>query len=100
MNVGVSAEASGSTSQTLLERVQQQEPAAWQRFVELYGPLVYRWCRSAGLQPPDADDAAQEVFRAVYQGIGRFQRQSTGPSLRAWLYAITRNKTRDHFRGL
>jgi RNA polymerase sigma-70 factor (ECF subfamily) len=39
------------------------------------------------------------VFRAVYQGIGRFQRQAVGPSLRAWLYAITRNKTRDHFRN-
>ncbi len=98
--MNVQAEASGSTSHTLLERVQQQEPAAWDRFAQLYGPLVYRWCNTASLQEQDSDDVAQEVFRAVFQGIARFQRQTVGPSLRAWLYAITRNKIRDHFRRL
>lgn len=100
MNAGAQAELSGSTSHTLLERVQQQESAAWDRFAQLYGPLVYRWCGTAGLQEQDADDVAQEVFHAVFQGIARFKRQTVGPSLRAWLYAITRNKIRDHFRRL
>jgi RNA polymerase sigma-70 factor (ECF subfamily) len=99
MSASVS-QASGSTSHTLLQRVQQHDPAAWNRFALLYGPPVFRWCRTAGLQETDAADVAQEVFRAVFQGIDRFERKTAGPSLRAWLYAITRNKIRDHFRRL
>jgi RNA polymerase sigma-70 factor (ECF subfamily) len=93
-------DASGSTSHTLLNRVRQQEPAAWRRFSELYGPLAYRWCRAAGLQEPDAADVVQEVFRAVFQGIARFQRPERGPGLRGWLYTIARHKICDHFRRL
>ncbi len=92
------AEASESTSQTLLQRVQQQESAAWQRFARLYSPSVYRWCRAAGLQEHDAADVVQEVFRAVFQGVARFRRQQNGPGLRGWLYGIARHKISDHFR--
>lgn len=100
MNGAAQLEASSSTSHSLLQRVQQHEPAAWDRFAQLYGPLVYRWCRTANLQESDADDVVQEVFRGVFQGIDRFRPQTVGPSLRAWLYGITRNKIRDHFRRL
>lgn len=98
MAMSVFMEASASTSQTLLQRVQQHQPAAWERFSQLYGPLVYRWCATAGLQPQDAADVMQEVFQAVFLGISRFQSQSAGQSLRGWLWTITRNKTSDHFR--
>ena len=100
MNASAQAEASGSTSHTLLERVQQHEPAAWDRFAQLYSPLVYRWCRAANLQEHDAIDIVQDVFHSVFQGIARFQRQTVGPGLRSWLYTIARNKIRDHFRRL
>lgn len=96
MSVGV--EASGSTSHTLLQRVQQQEPDAWRRFASLYAPVVLRWCSTNGLQSHDAADVTQEVFHAVFQGIARFQRNTSGQSLRGWLWTITRNKICDHFR--
>src|SRR5436190_17192126 len=98
MSLGVQAEASGSTSHSLLQRVQRHEPEAWRRFAALYGPVVYRWCTSFGLPAHDAADIAQEVFQAVFRHIGEFQSNRSKDSLRGWLYTVTRNKVRDHFR--
>jgi RNA polymerase sigma-70 factor (ECF subfamily) len=88
----------GSASSTLLERVRLEQPEAWRRLVDLYGPLVYRWCRRCGLQPSDAADVVQEVFAAVSQHIGSFERRSGQGGFRAWLSTITRNKVHDFFR--
>jgi RNA polymerase sigma-70 factor (ECF subfamily) len=82
----------------LLERTRAQDQAAWERLVTLYSPLVYRWCRQAGLQPADAADVGQEVFRAVARKIGDFRRDRPGDSFRGWLRVITQNKLRDHER--
>ena len=57
------------TSLTLLTRVQTKQPDAWERFVELYAPLVYHWCRRCDLAPEDTADVFQEVFRAVAEHI-------------------------------
>jgi RNA polymerase sigma-70 factor (ECF subfamily) len=86
------------TSHTLLQRVQSQDPAAWRRFVHLYGPVIYRWTKRARLQPTDGADVTQEVFQAVAQDLPKFRRDSPGASFRGWLWGITRNKVRDHFR--
>jgi RNA polymerase sigma-70 factor (ECF subfamily) len=87
-----------STCSTLLQRVQQQQPDAWRRLVELYGPLVYRWCRRSQLRPEDAADVVQEVFTAVSQHVAEFQRGPGQGGFRAWLATITRNKIYDFFR--
>ena len=85
----------GTTSTSLLERLKGQDQAAWQRVYALYGPLVHRWCRQAGLQDADAADQVQEVFRAVDRKIGDFRRDRPGDSFRGWLRTITRNKVLD-----
>jgi RNA polymerase sigma-70 factor, ECF subfamily len=85
-------------STSLLAQVQAQEPEAWERLVDLYGPVVYGWCREFGLQPADAADAAQEVFVAVAAAVSNFRRDRPGDSFRGWLWTIARNKVRDHFR--
>lgn len=93
---GVEPDGSGiATSVSLLCRVRVFEPAAWVRLVDLYGPLVYRWCIRAGLQPADAADVGQDVFLAVARAITRFRREQEGDSFRGWLYTITLNKIRD-----
>jgi RNA polymerase sigma-70 factor, ECF subfamily len=92
---------SGDTSDTslsLITRVQVNDQAAWVRLVDLYGPMVHRWCLQAGLQPADAADVGQEVFRTVSRSIGTFSRDRPGDSFRGWLFTITRNKIRDHSR--
>lgn len=88
------------TSLTLLARVQADDPAAWERFVELYAPLVHHWCRRADLAAESAADVFQEVFQSVSQHIGAFRRDRPGDTLRGWLRTITANKIRDlHRRG-
>lgn len=83
------------TSTSLILRIQAGEAFAWERFTRLYGPLIYSWCRRAGLQPSDAEDVSQNVVRAVLKSVGRYER--TG-SFRSWLGQITRSKIIDHFR--
>src|SRR5262245_30559881 len=86
------------TSLTLLARVQADEPAAWERFVELYAPLVHHWCRRAELGAETTADVFQEVFQAVAQHIAGFRRDRPGDTLRGWLRIVTANKIRDHYR--
>ena len=88
----------GSISSTLLERVKAQRPEAWERLADLFGPVVYGWCRRAGVVREDAADVVQEVFGAVATGIDAFRRDRPGDSFRAWLAGITRHKIADHFR--
>jgi RNA polymerase sigma-70 factor, ECF subfamily len=87
-----------TTSSTLLAGVKAHEPEAWKRFVTLYQPLVFYWCRQGGLQAVDGEDVAQNVFNAVYGAIDRFRHDQDGHTLRGWLRTITRNKVRDHAR--
>jgi RNA polymerase sigma-70 factor (ECF subfamily) len=89
-----------STSHSLVRRAQQQDPNAWQRLSELYVPLVYGWARQTGLQSSDAADVVQEVFQAVSAKIGDFHREQPNSSFRGWLWTITRNQVRLHFRRL
>jgi len=86
------------TSSTLLCRIQEQDAEAWKRFVDLYTPLVSRWCQAAGLQAADGEDIRQNVFQAVSRAVGSFHHDAERGSFRGWLKAITRNKIRD-FRG-
>jgi RNA polymerase sigma-70 factor (ECF subfamily) len=88
----------GSTSSSLLQRVQGQDADAWRRLVRLYGPLIDYWVRRGGLQPADAEDVFQDVFRAVAAHIGTFTRDRATGSFRGWLRTITRSKLADHFR--
>lgn len=90
-------ETAGSTSSSLIARVRQRDPEAWRRLTLLYGPLVYRWVRQSGLQEADAADVVQEVFRAVADSIDGF-RAGPDTSFRGWLWGVSRNKIRDHFR--
>lgn len=87
-----------TTSTNLLRRVQENQAAAWRRLVDLYGPLVWHWCRQADLQASDRADVLQRVFHSVFRRIGDFQRDPGGGSFRGWLLVITQNQIRDFYR--
>ncbi len=65
--------------------------AAWDEFVLVYGPLVFRVARRQGLQPTDADDLVQEVFSAVAKQVGDWLQRPDRGSFRAWLLRMARN---------
>jgi RNA polymerase sigma-70 factor (ECF subfamily) len=90
--------AATSTSRSLLGRLRDDEPGAWERLTSLYSPLVYHWCRRMGLAEQDMPDVFQQVFQSVAVHIDDFQRDRPGDTFRGWLRVITRNKVRDHFR--
>lgn len=92
--------ATGSTSRSLLRRARELDPVAWRKLTAIYTPLVYQWCRGAGLQVSDASDVAQEVFRSVASGLNNFRKERPQDSFRGWLWTITHNKIRDYFRTL
>ncbi|MCE5268687.1 MAG: sigma-70 family RNA polymerase sigma factor [Planctomycetaceae bacterium] len=98
LKIESSGRSEPSISATLLDRVRSRRPEAWQRFVDLYGPVVYRWCRQLGVGRGDAPDVVQEVFVAVAAGVGRFRRDRPGDSFGAWLRTVTRNEANDFFR--
>src|SRR5262245_59668697 len=66
--------------------------AAWQEFVNLYGPVVYGFARKRGLQDADAADLMQDVLRSVSAAIGRLDYDRKQGTFRGWLFTITRNK--------
>lgn len=63
-------------SSFLLSEAKQMSPDGWSRLVSLFGPVVYRWCRTSGVPNEDAPDVVQDVFASVARGISRFERQS------------------------
>jgi len=79
------------TSASLLERLRSPEPQAWQRFVELYTPLLFSFARRLGFGNADAADLVQDVFLALIQELPRFQYDG-GKSFRAWLWTLMRNR--------
>lgn len=87
-----------SISTTLLDQVRARVPEAWEGMVRLYSPLIYRWCRRAGVSEADAADLLQEVFAAVVLQLPKFRRTGEADSFTAWIATITRNKVRDHYR--
>jgi RNA polymerase sigma-70 factor (ECF subfamily) len=86
-----------ATSSSLLIRARAGEPAAWNRLVELYAPLVWHWCRLSGLQDEDRADVLQDVFGTVARRVETFEQRAAG-TFRGWLRIITRHKICDLFR--
>jgi len=81
---------SPSTRITLLARLRQEGDAqAWTTFVDLYTPLVFRYCRNRNLQDADARDVAQQVLAAVHRFIGKFEYDREKGRFRNWLGAVT-----------
>jgi RNA polymerase sigma-70 factor (ECF subfamily) len=86
------------TSLTLLERLRNQEPNAWERLIHLYRPLVLFWCSRWGVHGADADDITQDVFQVAAVRLANFRRDRPGDTFRGWLRGITRNKLLAHGR--
>ena len=86
-------------SSATLRRARAGEQDAWNSLVSRYAPKVYRWCRQSSVAEQDAIDVTQDVLTQLYQSLPTLTRDlQSGDSLSAWLFTVTRNKARDHFR--
>jgi RNA polymerase sigma factor (sigma-70 family) len=94
-----------TTRITLLTRLRSPTDAeAWRTFVDLYLPLVFRYCRKRGLQDADARDVTQQVLANVHRAIETFEYDPRKGKFRNWLGTIslreiTRYQQRDRRPG-
>ena len=88
----MSTDPNKETSGTLMMRI-QEDPAdrgAWDRFVELYQPMIRDWCLRWGSQPADAEDVAQQVLLKLLTAMKNYRRLA-GSGFRGWLKTVTHN---------
>src|SRR5262245_58648661 len=88
------------TSTTLLSRLATGvvDDAAWQEFVDRYGPHVIKWCRDRGCPDGDVEDVLQDVLVKLMQAFRTF-RYDPKKKFRSWLATVTRNTVTDLFRS-
>jgi RNA polymerase sigma-70 factor (ECF subfamily) len=87
-----------STPISLLDRLRlPNEQIAWERFVQLYSPLLCHWARRLGFQGPEAADLVQDVFTILVQKLPEF-RYDPEKRFRAWLWTVTINCCRQRLR--
>ena len=81
-----------STSISLLRRLKSpQADMAWQRFVDLYAPLIFYWGRQRGLGPSDAADLLQDVLGDLVVKLRDFEYDAS-QRFRGWLRIIVVNR--------
>lgn len=80
------------TRASLILRLHNAEDvAAWDTFVNIYAPAVFRVAIRQGMQTADADNLVQEVLLSVAKSVsGWLEREDRG-SFRAWLLRISKN---------
>ena len=84
-----------TTPPSLLEQLRQpNDQQAWQRFVDLYTPLLFYSARRVGLQDSDAADLVQEVFALLVRKLPEFA-YDQDKGFRNWLRTVLMNKWRE-----
>lgn len=79
------------TKSEVLARIQSaHDREAWDQFVSMYRPVIYRMARRRGLQDADAQDLVQRVLLSVAGAIGQWERVE-GTRFRHWLRKVTKN---------
>ncbi len=86
------------TSPSLLQRARGNDSDAWKRIVQLYGPLVDRWCQLASIESHDVDDVVQDIFLSVSKQLGQFRYDRPQDSFRGWLRVIAQRRIADFYR--
>ena len=88
-----------STSVSLLRRLRDPSAdSAWERFIDLYTPLIFYWAKQRGLATIDAPDLVQDVLLTMVQRIADFDPDGEG-RFRGWLKTITVNRAADFRRS-
>lgn len=75
------------------------DQTAWDEFVQIYHPVIYRTARYRGLQDADAMDVAQGVLMSVGKALATRPHDPARARFRTWLTTVTRNAAVNAMRG-
>lgn len=80
------------TSYSLLVQLRSNsDRQAWEDFVEIYRPVIYRMARRRGLQDADAQDLTQQVLVSVAGSVGKWEKANDQVRFRHWLRRVAKN---------
>jgi RNA polymerase sigma-70 factor (ECF subfamily) len=73
---------------SLLDRLREPDAdQAWDRFVDLYAPMLFSWARQKGLAEPEATELVQDVILSLIQKLPEFEEDSQ-QGFRRWLQTL------------
>lgn len=88
-----------TTSTILLQGIRDpRNGPAWEQFDSRYRPVLLMTARRLGLNPQDAEDAAQETLASFAEAYRRQRFDRDKGRLRSWLLGIARHKIHDVYR--
>jgi RNA polymerase sigma-70 factor (ECF subfamily) len=89
------------TSLSFLDEIRRDSASPqWQRFDELYRPLMQSWLtRYADVTAADRDDLVQDVLLTVAGELGRFDHSGNPGAFRSWLRHILVNRLRNFWKA-
>lgn len=80
------------TRESLFLRLKDSEDvAAWEEFVAIYRPVIFRLAVARGLQHSDAEDLAQKVLLSVSGRVPEWESDPQRARFRTWLSRVVRN---------
>ncbi len=80
------------TRSSLIAQVRSPEDReAWDQFVVIYRPVIYRMARRRGMQDADAQDLVQTVLMRVAGAIQSWEKSGPETKFRHWLRRVARN---------
>jgi len=92
----MSAMPAPAEPERLAARMRERDAGAFEAWVRLVHPLVYRLCRRLVPHPADAEDAVQETFIRAWQHAASLRDPDAH---RGWVCRIARHVCADRARG-
>jgi RNA polymerase sigma-70 factor (ECF subfamily) len=77
--------ASSMADAELVRSCRSGDVTAWRSLYERYAPLVHRFASSLGVPTDEREDAAQDIFIAVFRSLKHFRGEA---QLSTWIYRI------------